>query len=474
MTRDLTSKETMKWLVKYHETHSGLLDNNGVAIKIFEGELMPSICAAIDRQLEPESAKIAKERIPPFNLMKRVIDKLSKIYDHKTSRVADPDSVQGNEMIEWYMHSFGGIRSFNAANEYFNMFKYCLWQPVVYKGRPRLRALANDRYLPWSEDNTDPSDPDGILILLGKSKDMTGKEVQEYLAYNDYQVVKFNSELELIPIADNLENINPLGRLPFVYTIRSEDKIIPTQDTDMVQMTVTMPVIAADLNYAILFQAFSVIYGIDIDDQDIKWGPRHFLRFKSDESRETKPEIGTIKPQIDITETKDWIMAQISLWLSTRGISPGTIGNGGSDNFASGLSKMIDEMDTSEDRNKQVGYFQHAEADLWDLVPRMHEIWRDAGMISQTKWPTGVYVTTNFAEQVPQVRRGEVIDVIDKEMKLGLLDRRSAKKRLDPHMTSLEIDDFLLKVDIEKKELAEAFAPPAAIPEKDEDGETKA
>ena len=207
-----------------------------------------------------------------------------------------------------------------------------------------------------------------------------------------------------------------------------------------------------------------MVFGIDVDDQDLEWGPQTFLRFKSDPDRETKPEIGTIKPQVDITETKDWIIAQISLWLSTRGIRPGTIGDAGGDAFASGISKMIDEMDTSEDRNKQVGYFQHAEESLWDLIPRVHEVWNKAGLVeNRSPWPAGVSVITNFAEQVPQVRRGEVVTVIKQEMELGLLDRKTAKKRLDPHMTDEEIDEFLKQVDAEKKERAAAFAPPGGF-----------
>lgn len=459
---DLTTRASMEYLVKHHESHQQLLDNNRIALNILKGNLMPYLCEAVDRQLNPKSAAVAKERIPPFNLMKRVIDKLSKIYDQKTSRIADPSGPAGNEMVEWYMKSFGGVRSFNAANEYFNTFKYCLWQPVVYKGKPRLRALANDRFLPWSEDNTDPTDPDGILVLLGKSKSISGKETQEYLAYSDSQIVKFNSEFELLPIFDNPEYVNEVGRLPFVYTNRSEDQLIPTQDTDMVQMTICMPIIAADLNYALLYQAFSVVYGIDVDDKDLEWGPQTFLRFKSDPNRETKPEIGTIKPQVDISETKDWIIAQISLWLSTRGIRPGTIGTS-AEGFSSGISKMIDEMDTSEDRNKQVGYFLHAEADLWDLMPRMHEIWRARGEIQQSKWPAGVTVITNFAEQVPSVRRGEVMDTIKKEMEAGLLDRMSAKKRLDPHMTNEEITEFLARVDEDRAAHPVIYTKSAAV-----------
>lgn len=457
---DLTTKQAMEYLVKHHEEHKPLLDQNRAATKILKGSLMPYLEAAVRKQLNPKSAEVAIQRIPPFNLMKRVVDKLSQIYDQKTSRVADGASIDvGNELIEYYMNSFGGVRSFNAANEYFNTFKYCLWQPVVYKGRPRLRALANDRYLPWCENDVDPSIPDGVLVLLGKTKDLAGNEVQEYLAYSDEQIVRFNSKFELLPLLDNPDYVNPLGRLPFVYVNRSEDELIPTQDTDMVQMTITMPVIAADLNYAILYQAFSVVYGIDVDDQNLTWGPQVFLRFKSDQNRETKPEIGTIKPQVDIMPTKDWIITQISLWLSTRGIRPGAIGDASGDSFASGISKMIDEMDTSEDRNKQVGYFQHAEEDLWDLIPRVNNLWKAKGLIdpSVPEWPARTFVITNFAEQVPQVRRGEVVDVIEKEMRLGLLDRKTAKKRLDPHMTEDEIVEFLAQVDEDRAEHPEVY-----------------
>jgi hypothetical protein len=466
----------MEFLVKHHEAHKHLLTEHKTGINILKGNLMPQLEKAIDDTLNPKSAKIAKKKIPPFNLMKRVVDKLSKIYDQKTSRIADPSTIaDGNEMIEYYMKSFGGVRSFNAANEYFNAFKYCLWQPVVYKGKPRLRALANDKYIPWSEDDTDPTDPDGILVLLGCRKDQSGKMVQEYLAYNDEQIVKFDSDFQNIPIIGNEDNVNSIGRLPFVYTNRSEDELIPTQDTDMVQMTLLMPLIAADLNFAVFYQAFSVTYGIDVDDENLEWGPQAFLRFKSDSDRETKPEIGVIKPQVDITSTKEWIVSQISLWLSTRGIRPGAIGDLGADGFASGISKMIDEMDTSEDRNKQVGYFQHAEEDLWDLVPKLHEVWQKQRILAPGvgNWPKGMTVTTNFAEQVPNVRRGEVMDVINKEMDKGLLNRKQAKKRLDPHMTDEEIDDWLADVDAEKEANAAKFGLPMKPDEEEKEEETE-
>ena len=50
--------------------------------------------------------------------------------------------------------------------------------------------------------------------------------------------------------------------------------------------------------------------------------------------------------------------------------------------FASGISKMIDEMDIFENRKKQVSAFSDAEEEMWDLIlHKQHPVWVRGGMI---------------------------------------------------------------------------------------------
>jgi hypothetical protein len=136
------------------------------------------------------------------------------------------------------------------------------------------------------------------------------------------------------------------------------------------------------------------------------------------------------------------------------------VGDASAESFSSGVSKIIDEMDTSEERGKQVGYYQAAEHELWDLEAELDDYWRRTGQLNTTMikgtWPKGAKVITNFAEQLPNVRRSEVVNTIRSEIDLGLEHRKGALRRLEPHMTDKEIEDKLKEVDEARVVVGEA------------------
>jgi hypothetical protein len=121
-------------------------------------------------------------------------------------------------------------------------------------------------------------------------------------------------------------------------------------------------------------------------------------------------------------------------------------------NSASGISKILDEADTYEDRVKQITYFTPAESELWELVlNKMQPYFVNHGMIdNKYLFTQTAKVTTKFPEQKALVSRNETVNTLKTEVDSGFTSRKRAIKKLNPEMTDYEIESFIKEIDEEK------------------------
>lgn len=447
-------KET---IVAHLRSDKSRMDHNEILFNIFEGELKRYICKALDEQLSGNALIHAKSRIAPINVLKKITDKLSNIYQRDPSRMIDGNVPESDiELLRWYELNFAINDTMNCADEFYNLAKSCLIQPFVHKGKPRLRAIPPHQFTVLSFDDIDPTVPTHVFVFYGKGKNDRGDECDIWAVYtneNFYFIDQHGDVINRMMVEmDNPDGINVYGRIPFVYVKKTRNLLIPKIDTDTLAMTVLMPVLVTDLNYISMFSAFSVMYGIDVDDQGLTWNPSTFQRFKSKGDGETKPEVGTIKLEGDIDKTLNLIQSELSFWLNSIGLRAGNIGTLTQESFASGVSKLIDEADTTEARQKQITTFRTAESQLWDLVFNyMHPVWRDRRMIeNQAKATPAGEVIVNYAEQIPLGSRGQLVEDQQKEVAAGFTTRKRAIKRLNPKMTDEQIDELIEEIDAER------------------------
>lgn len=445
--------DNIKNLNSYIRDNSVMLGHNSDLFNIYEGDLLRYLVKALEQQLSPQSFEIAKKRIAPVNILVRLIDKLSKIYQQNPVRRVVDGTENDAELLQWYENNMRMNSTMNNANEFFNLFKTTLIQPYVHNGKPKLRSISSDKFIVYSDDSIDPNNPTTVITFhTGKSLD--GKtSVPVFYAYTDDEFMIFDSEenIRYDLMGDN-EGINPYGKIPFVYVNRSKNLLIPKIDEDVMKMVVLLPVMLSDLNFGVMMQAFSIIYGIDIDDKGIKLSPNAFWNFKSDPETDKQPQLGILKPQMDIKDTLELIQSEISLWLQTKGIKSSSIGKLTSENFASGISKMMDELDTSEEREKQVNYFKDAEYDFWELITDyLHPEWMRQGLLidQNLSFSGSATIKTDFAQQLPILNRGDIVRDLDAEVKAGFISRRRAIKKLNPRMSDTEIDQLILEIDSE-------------------------
>ena len=438
-------------LYQHVQSQGPLLAHNEDLFCIYEGELLSFIEAELKNQLSLQSYEIAKSRIPPINLLTKLIDKLSKIYQQDPMRYALHGTEADKELLHWYEHSMDMNVVMNSSNEFFNLFKNNLIQPYVYKGMPRLRSLSSNMFTVYSESEVDPTEPTHV-ITFHENKRKDGSIEKLYYVYTDDEFMIFDTDQkirrDIMSMIGNPDGVNVAGKIPFVYVNRSKNLLIPKIDTDVKKMVILAPVLLSDINFSVMMQAFSIMYGIDIDDQGIKMAPNAFWSFKSDPSTETTPSLGVLKPQVDIQPTMELIQAEIGLWLQTKGIKPGAVGTLTSENFASGISKMIDEMDTSEERQKQVGIYKSVESKIWNLITNhMHPTWKAQGAIDQPlEFHPDVKIVTDFSEQLPMLNRGDIVRDLQSEVMAGFTSKRRAIKKLNPRMSEDQIDELLAEI----------------------------
>jgi hypothetical protein len=366
-------------LIDYAKSKNEFITHNRELFEIYEGDLLKYVLRDLAKQLSPKAYESIRHRVAPINLLRKIIEKLSKIYQDGVMREIEPEDETNTEILDYYVREMDLNTQMTCANEAFNLYKNTAIEPYLdNQGNPQIRIIPSDRFLVYSTDPVDPMRVTHYIKCMGY-KNSKEKEMIYYV-YTDTEFLAVDSkgriQMDIMSKFDNVEGVNPYGAIPMVYVNRSKYELCPRPDSDLLSMVKLFPVLVSDLNFAVMYQTFSVTVGIDCEIDDLTMSPNAFWSVKSLPTSDKQASIDTIKPEADIEAVMNFIHQQISTWLHTRNIKTGSIGNITGDNSASGIAKAIDEIDTSEDRKKQITYFENAEKQLWDLIiNHMHPYW---------------------------------------------------------------------------------------------------
>lgn len=434
-----------KFLKEYIESHKNYISYNVQLFDIYEGNLKPYVDAILQSSLSQNYYKQIKERVYPINILKRIIDKMSKSYMKKPRREASSNQ----DILEFYEDVLMFNQNMNSADEFVNLFKGYALEPYIVNGTPSLRVLPFDRFLVESDYIVDQTIMTKFYKYIGKYRKMVRgqeKEIDVWFIYTDEEFLAMDEEGYIVDefMRDNqgneLAGENPLGFIPFYYGNRSKYKILPTQDTDTLALAKLLPVQFSDLAGTILFQCFSILYGIDVDSENMVMSPNAFWSMKSDPQSDKVPQVGTITPSADVNKVLDFIREVFSVWMESRGIRVGSLGKTDGTFNLSGISKLIDEMDTYEAVNKQIEWFKRDEFNYWSLQGKMHNYWLESGQLTGfSRLPDNWEVYTEFEQAKPIVDRSEMIDNIIKEKNAGFISKETAIKKLYPDWSEYDI-----------------------------------
>ena len=397
---------------------------------IYNKKLTPFIEKRLDTDLKgQESRSEAKLRISSINVLPMVVDKLSHVYDADVNRVVKGMSPKEFETMfdAWNMPE-----ALDMANRMLNLHHCVAIEPVLQK--KLLRVIPAHKFLVMG-DGTIDNVMTGFIKIISTQRDLSGNTVEVYELITAEYFISFNSNGDIISREPNLFKV-----IPVVYATRDTVTLMPEEDSDTFNMVTLLPLLLTDGNFAIKFQCFSIIYTMNVDAKNMTMSPNAVWHLKSVGSDGDKPELGVIKPSVNISDLLEWIRAQFSLWLESKNLKLKALGGAGNAlENASGIAKAIDAADVSSDLKYQRRIFSRVERDIF----------RTIGVLSDSAFD----LSTSFKSEnlIPESNK-EKIETLVLKVTNGLMSKDQAIKEANKHMTSEEIALMIAQIDKEHEE----------------------
>lgn len=414
-------------------------------VDIYSGNLHGYVDQSLSQELSGTSYQISRQRIASINLIERITNKLSKVYSDVPNRQTNDTTDQ--EIVNFYTENANVQDTMAQAETLLNLNKNFAVEPYISSGLIKLRVLAPHEFCVYSDNSQNPKEPTAFVKFMGSQPKGDKRLVNIYWVYTPELFTIVDSDFEVLE-----QQPNPYGVLPFVYCSNDKFSLQPSPDIDSFQNAILVPKLLTDLNYSVAFMSRSIIYGVDIDASNLVNAPDVLWSIKSQEGENKKPEIGTIEPKVDIPNVLSLITFTVSEWLTSKGIKPGSIGSLTPDNAASGVSKMVDEADTSFVVNKNRNLLTTAEKQLWQLLATVHNTLVPADILVIKKGLTdNLKVSVAFPIQLPIKDPAEKRNELKFQLDNKLISYTRALKQAHPDLSDEQIEQLKLEIENETK-----------------------
>lgn len=460
MTRPLN--EMLPDLLKYiNDKSSNTVDYNKKLSDIYDGQLLPYVEDSLRSELNPTAFERSKSRIAPINVLPKVVDKLSGVYVDPPIRSSQLESDK--ELVNYYTQTLDLASVMTTANKRLNLHKYCALEPYIHRGTPRLRVISAENFLVYTEDQVNDTEVEVFIKFVGTIKKNTPytdkegrvikgagtyvKEVALYHIYSDTEFMSVDAEGDI-----EEHTVNPYGKIPFIYIRKDSSRLVPLPDSDMLPMALLIPKLLADINYSSMFSNRSMVYTVNLDTPaNVEFNPDTLLQLESvDDGSGKTPQIGVITPSADVTQSLNSVTSQLHYWLDSKGIKSSASSTSGTELNLSGVAKLIDEADVTNERKKQVRIFQKVERELWELIKVMHNVWLGGSLITGKNFSHSFQVEVTFHDQKVIVDRKTLLEEFKIEKELGIFDPIKALKKLNPELSEAQVQDMYGKINSNK------------------------
>lgn len=474
-------------IVKHIDRYRSTSEFNLRLYEVDEGQLRKEVENSLTLEMLSKSAlNRALQRIPAINILKKAVDKLSKVYAQMPIRSA---ADKADQVLADNLAKIADVdNTMSSANRLYNLQRMCAVEFFLEGQQQRTRVLAGHQFLPFSDDPVNPLNMTVMIKFMGSDivsierpvtadGTRTGaltelRNVDIFHLYSDTEFLVIDSmgtvRLDKMRDMGMQSGKNSYGTIPFVYINASKFELVPYPNKTGLDMAILIPKLLTDLNYAAQFLSHSILYTRNTSIAGAEIHPDTIIDL-GDGSEGQIPEIGTVDPKSDIESVLQLIEFQMSGYLSSIGIKNSTQGSMLPGREASGIAKIMDEGDATQERNVQAEEFKRFEKDLWSKFSKMQEYWsRSANPLEKRKFTPDFVVnfSVRFGEMKHTVTDADKLKKVETLRTLRLMSQKQAIKELNPDFTPEQLEQYVteLNIDLASEPKPEVIKPDVGNP----------
>jgi len=300
---------------------------------------------------------------------------------------------------------------------------------------------------------------DGKDQVIADSPEDAGMNQQTFIWWSDSYHFTTDDKGVIIPSLSPIDNLNPIGLLPFVNFAESQDGQFWAQGgQDLVDGSILINVLLTDMFGIANAQGWGqmVVKGSNLP-KELDTGPHRSMIFEYNTGDPT-PEVDfkSASPPLDMW--MKMIEQYTALYLSTNNLSPATVaGKLDATQFPSGIAMLIERAESTADIQETQQMFKDKEKHVWNIVNKWLGVYSESKSLSQEFEDVGVMseeleVELKFLEPKAVSSEKEKLDALQVRKNLGISTMVDLIKIDNPDISDDQAEEKLKKI-LEEKTL---------------------
>jgi hypothetical protein len=473
-------------------------ENSLMSYEVFKGQQKPFVLNKLKQEMGIDQI-ISGRTITCINLTEKIIKEQSSLYKNPPERTFTNLTEEQEAHVRNLYQSAMADMKLKKSNEIYKLQKQCLLQTVFKDGKIEIRPLYAHHYdvLPRVDN---PEKMEAVIIssfdkwrlfsqnVVGSVGTKPTSRLNYYSDYNNQKIADpddYRSKLyfywwtkDFNFITDKSGNLvdangNPLpnptdpndpsiaspvqGTMPFIDIAQDKDfEYYVRCGYPDAEFSIDLNVLLSDTSEILRMQGWAqaIISSVE-EPRDLKIGPRRamWLKLNPNDTEASRPSFSFTSPNPDLASGLKMIENLMSLYLTSKGLSPSVVNAGGSvDASTSGLDrwlKMIEKFESSQD---DVNLYTVVERDLYNII----KIWNNTfanvtengfdPKLSGVLLPDDSDLSVKFHKPQMLLGEEEKLNVISKKLEMGLisqveaieLDRGVSKEKAQEIMEKIE------------------------------------
>lgn len=426
------------------------------------------ISAMVEESGDKTIRKDIENRASNISFAKKIIKKKAMIYKDGARRIASMPDKQDVVDLATDLLNINMVQK--KTNRYSELHKNAIVGCLPFKNEVtskyylKARTLAPHEYFPIV-DSVDNEKLRGVVIPYqitvnkmvsgeasrgkrnGDNDEVMGRTVEatQYIWWLSNYHFTTDAKGEIIEGLQDANFSNPIGKLPFADFSQIKDgTFIVEGGNDLIESSLLLNVLLTDMYYITKYQGMGLgyLFGKGVP-KNLKVGPSSFISLEVEENDPT-PQIGfaTSNPPIDAHIRQ--VEQQLAMLLSTNGVDAGTIAGTLTAQNISGVSKIVDKADLTDDIEDQKEIYRDNEPILYDIIFSWVKIFGKEKLDAKFAdlYFDGVdklEVTTTFNQAAAYSTEEERLRIIEKRLELGLDSLEDALRRDNSEISKEDI-----------------------------------